>query len=247
MKCFIHETADAVALCKHCGKALCADCAQTSQAGTQVCSSQCAASRQGRPLKVSSSFLHCLGAVLTGAAIFYLVQELWQISVFLIFAAFFCFRAGVHAGRKTLGLADLYYRTGDAMEKTHRFREKLQEFTTLYARISGNDISSVVFGQNDISRKVEAITRAFEEIRKKMGSDLAYFEMRNALTRDLQFSQSLAETLFVEHAESLKSLSGPTRVSGKIYSAHLSVRDRIRWLTDVNRQLTSWLKEIDKT
>lgn len=41
MKCFVHPDADARALCKHCGKALCADCAQEAEGGVS-CGGACA-------------------------------------------------------------------------------------------------------------------------------------------------------------------------------------------------------------
>ena len=42
MKCFKHDTKDAVAVCCYCGQALCGDCAQPGAAQRLVCSAQCA-------------------------------------------------------------------------------------------------------------------------------------------------------------------------------------------------------------
>ena len=42
MKCAAHQ-ADALAVCAYCGKALCADCARTSETKRMVCSDHCAA------------------------------------------------------------------------------------------------------------------------------------------------------------------------------------------------------------
>jgi len=41
MKCFKHTTADAVAVCAWCGRALCRDCAQPQGASRMLCSSEC--------------------------------------------------------------------------------------------------------------------------------------------------------------------------------------------------------------
>lgn len=43
MKCFKHQTTEAVAVCAHCGRALCADCIQSLTAARVVCSKECAA------------------------------------------------------------------------------------------------------------------------------------------------------------------------------------------------------------
>ncbi len=43
MKCFRHQTAEAVAVCTYCGRALCPDCIQPPTATRAVCSSDCAA------------------------------------------------------------------------------------------------------------------------------------------------------------------------------------------------------------
>jgi hypothetical protein len=42
MKCAAHN-AEAIAVCSWCGKALCRDCAKTSESQRMVCSDQCAA------------------------------------------------------------------------------------------------------------------------------------------------------------------------------------------------------------
>src|SRR6266481_6946887 len=43
MKCFTHHVNDAVAVCAHCGRAVCQDCAQSSSATRIACSAACAA------------------------------------------------------------------------------------------------------------------------------------------------------------------------------------------------------------
>jgi hypothetical protein len=41
MKCFVHDQADAVAVCKHCGKALCRACAVDRPPGGVSCRGSC--------------------------------------------------------------------------------------------------------------------------------------------------------------------------------------------------------------
>jgi hypothetical protein len=41
MKCFTHKTADAVALCAYCGRALCPDCIQSPPPKRLICSENC--------------------------------------------------------------------------------------------------------------------------------------------------------------------------------------------------------------
>lgn len=41
MKCFRHQTTDAVAVCVHCGRSLCEDCVVDRNATRLVCSSEC--------------------------------------------------------------------------------------------------------------------------------------------------------------------------------------------------------------
>jgi len=42
MKCYIHKETEAVAVCVHCGRAVCTACATPSQSGRLVCSPPCA-------------------------------------------------------------------------------------------------------------------------------------------------------------------------------------------------------------
>jgi len=43
MKCFNHNSTDAVAVCANCGRALCRECAPSSRTGRLTCSTECAA------------------------------------------------------------------------------------------------------------------------------------------------------------------------------------------------------------
>jgi len=43
MKCFKHNTVDAVAVCTYCGRALCADCVPSQTAARIACSTRCEA------------------------------------------------------------------------------------------------------------------------------------------------------------------------------------------------------------
>ena len=44
MKCYNHRDSEAVAICVHCGRAICLSCANPSASGRFVCSSACATS-----------------------------------------------------------------------------------------------------------------------------------------------------------------------------------------------------------
>lgn len=46
MKCFKHNTIDAVAVCAHCGRAVCLDCVPSAVAERITCSASCAAALQ---------------------------------------------------------------------------------------------------------------------------------------------------------------------------------------------------------
>src|SRR4051794_7519841 len=43
MKCFSHQSSDAIAICSHCGRGVCSGCIQPSTAARVVCSTDCAA------------------------------------------------------------------------------------------------------------------------------------------------------------------------------------------------------------
>ena len=53
MKCLVHHS-EAVAVCAHCGRALCADCAKPSATNRMTCSDTCAAAltRNDRALQL---------------------------------------------------------------------------------------------------------------------------------------------------------------------------------------------------
>lgn len=81
MKCALHE-AEAVAVCVHCGRALCPDCAQPTANQRMVCSPTCAAAlaRHDRALQLilqkgyqnaraSSFYCYLCGALSAGGAV----------------------------------------------------------------------------------------------------------------------------------------------------------------------------------
>ena len=82
MKCFKHNSADAVAVCTYCGRALCPDCVSTPAAARIVCSTECGASlaREGGILqtlvdksaqsaKASAFYCYLTAALSAGAAV----------------------------------------------------------------------------------------------------------------------------------------------------------------------------------
>jgi hypothetical protein len=55
MKCFKHNSTDAIAVCANCGRALCLQCIPSSTAGRLTCSTECTAEITG-----NSKALHLL-------------------------------------------------------------------------------------------------------------------------------------------------------------------------------------------
>ena len=97
MKCYNHKDTEAVAVCVHCGMALCSTCATRSQSGRLVCSPACsAASKQledfiastrnktTRGARVSSYFCFGLGAVLAFTAVAsYFDIHSWPLTIYM--------------------------------------------------------------------------------------------------------------------------------------------------------------------
>ena len=88
MKCYNHKDSEAVAVCVHCGRAICLSCAKTSASERFVCSSACATASEQmenfilitRNKSVRGSYMTAcfalgMGLVFAASAIF-LYQEL---------------------------------------------------------------------------------------------------------------------------------------------------------------------------
>ena len=100
MKCFNHAGSNAVAVCSHCGKGLCADCVRSPEDGRIACSTRCAdaISRADRAMRTlfqqgrrnaQASAIYCfLGTALSAAGA--LVAWYMLPSPFLIFFAAGC-------------------------------------------------------------------------------------------------------------------------------------------------------------
>jgi hypothetical protein len=82
MKCFHHHTADAVAVCACCGRALCPACVPAADAPRIVCSSACAATlsrseaalqslllRSSQNARASAFYCYLCGGLSAGAAV----------------------------------------------------------------------------------------------------------------------------------------------------------------------------------
>jgi hypothetical protein len=97
MKCYTHKDTEAVAVCVHCGRALCAVCAAPSQSGRLVCSPACAAAskemeesiastrhKANRSARVNAYFCFGLGAifVVSAVAMYFDIQS-WPLSIFI--------------------------------------------------------------------------------------------------------------------------------------------------------------------
>jgi hypothetical protein len=242
MKCYVHPDAEAVAICVQCGKGICPDCAGKSASGSYVCSATCATGRAARSNALNGFFLYSLGAVLGAAAVFYLVQGPWQLSVFLALAAFFSYLRGTRSELKRSGLTELYYRTGDAMEKTHRFRQCLAELLTLHAKLSDAPITLAQLDAADESRKTQMLEQVYGDVQKKAGKELFPGNLQAKARGDaqnLQFCQLLAENYFEQHAGQLKSVSGRSRLERQLWNAHMPLRESIGWLSGLNRRLAT--------
>src|SRR5262245_54434831 len=98
MRCVVHSEREAVAICAHCGKGACAECAGSSASGRIVCSPKCAASPTGRSYTIKGYLFHVLGAILVVAGLFFVVQGPWSLSVFLAIAGIICFYNGIRPG-----------------------------------------------------------------------------------------------------------------------------------------------------
>jgi len=82
MKCFNHDTTDAVAVCSYCGQALCKSCVQPRAEQRLVCSSECAEAlscnrnaiqmilqQNLRSAKASAFYCYLCAALSAGAAV----------------------------------------------------------------------------------------------------------------------------------------------------------------------------------
>ena len=113
MKCFKHNTAEAVAICAYCGRAVCPDCVSTPEAARIVCSMECGSSlaREGKTVellldksaqsaKASAFYCYLTSGLSAGAAV-----AAWFMlpSPFLIYFTAACalvlFAAGFWYGR----------------------------------------------------------------------------------------------------------------------------------------------------
>ena len=86
MKCLTHKEADAVAVCVHCGRALCDSCTTRSDSGRLVCSpGWAAASKQLEDFIASTRHKSVRGARVTGYFLYGIA------AVFGVSAVFFYF------------------------------------------------------------------------------------------------------------------------------------------------------------
>jgi len=113
MKCFNHNAADAVGVCRYCGRALCPACVPLAAASRVVCSSECQAAlergeravqllldQSRQSARASAGYYYLCGGLSAGAAV-----AAWFMlpSPFLIYftaaCALVCFAAGFWHGR----------------------------------------------------------------------------------------------------------------------------------------------------
>ena len=113
MKCYTHKDTEAVAVCVHCGMALCSTCATRSPSERFVCSPTCAtASKQmeefiastrhkaTRSARVNSYFGFGLGAIFEAFAVAsYFDIHSWPLSIFIGAAGIGFILAGIGFSR----------------------------------------------------------------------------------------------------------------------------------------------------
>ncbi|HVM59271.1 MAG TPA: hypothetical protein VMV72_00255 [Verrucomicrobiae bacterium] len=243
MKCFTHRDAEAVAVCMHCGKGICTECAGVSESGRQVCSPECARSREARRWSLNGRYLYVLVPLFLIAAIYYVAEDIWQLSIFLSLAAFFCWKAGRRSlweDREGAGLSALYYRTGDALEKAHRFRQCLSELLAHYAGFSDAPITLAQLDAADQKGRTELLRQVYSAAQERVGGKMSPADLAGVAgghARDFEFCRVLGEDYYERHARDVKSLSGRERLRNNLFRAHLPVRDDIFWLVTLNRQL----------
>lgn len=236
-----------MAICVHCGKGVCVNCAGKAESGRQVCSPRCAATPAARWARLNGFFLYSIAAAFLVAAVYYVPQNLWQLSVFLGIAAF----AGVLVGRRTLlqeaygeSLHALYYRTGDAMEKVHRFRQCIAQLLDFHARISDSPVTLAQLDEANESGRAGLLCRVYEDAERKTGRNTTEPPLRTIAendAREFEFCRSLAEDYFELHARKLNSFRGRMKLKSDIYGKHLDLRHSNLWLTTINNQLATQL------
>ena len=82
MKCFKHNSADAVAVCAYCGRAVCPDCVSAPTAARIVCSTECGSSlahegkavqllldKSAQSARASAFYCYLTGALSAAAAV----------------------------------------------------------------------------------------------------------------------------------------------------------------------------------
>jgi hypothetical protein len=220
-------------------------------------------------LQIHRYFLYSLGLLLVAAAHFYFLQDLWQISVLLGFVVFVCFYRGLRSQRRNLGLKALDYRTGDALEKTHRYRRHLGELLALHARVSSSPVTFAQLDAADKKGKSQILARVYREavqsttdkaLAKEAGATLhevngkdrqpkpwwlprsANEKKAEAEASDLCFCQRLAEDYFEVNAFKLKSRIGRSYLESDLSAKHMPLRENLHWLSKLTQQLAAELE-----
>ena len=96
MKCLTHKESEAVAVCVHCGMALCESCLTRSESGRFVCSPACGTAskqmedfiastrhRSVRGTRTTAYFLYGMAAIFTASAVFFYFDGVWQLTAFV--------------------------------------------------------------------------------------------------------------------------------------------------------------------
>ena len=203
------------------------------------------------------------------AAHFYFLQDLWQISVLLTFVVFVCFYRGLRSQRRNLGLKLLDYRTGDALEKAHRYRRKLGELLALHARVSSLPVTLDQLDAADKQGKSQMLARVYRDVTQKVGEQVfgkeggeifhevrgenrqptplwlsqnAYEKKAEADSTDLCFCQQLAEDYFEINASKLKSRFGRWNLEQELATKHMPLRTNLHWFSKLAQQLAAQLE-----
>ncbi len=96
MKCLTHKNVEAIAVCVHCGRALCDGCITRSASGRIVCSKECAAGSQEmedsiagtryqsvRGARIVGYFAMGIGIVFCITAAVFYFEGMWPLATFV--------------------------------------------------------------------------------------------------------------------------------------------------------------------
>lgn len=248
MRCFAHQDVEPVGVCVRCGKAICAECAIEVTIGRLACSARCAASRETQAPAVSGCLFYVLAIPFFGAGLCYLVLGFAGMAALLGAIAVTLIFAGRHAQRQPrheAQLLDAYYRTGDAMEKAHRYHKVLAELLALHGRFAQEPVTYAQLVSADKATRARTLEHVFREANLRAGVSAIpedFATMAKNDTENISFCQRLAENYFVRFGGRGRfAHPDHSGVAGEMVSAHMPLRASILWMRQLNKTLAERL------